>query len=267
MPAHLRLHTCLLLAALAFGTSLANAQNPPAYFREEDTPSTCAEKCKAQKTLITTLDEFTPRPRLEMLFGAPFKIVHNKRYLLTWYGGEQVDLFVLQERDSQEPQAFATIPRGLASEDAPNVPTTFWSDDDKRLDLDDISLAQAITWDQQDLDTGERKNDDVQFVNAKLGFGFTPLMSRAKLSEGRAFSLLFALNGAGCDKQLGDEQLKFATLKCSKATTTKASGVFVSLKRRDKQAPDDPSLHLLQFLADYLLFGQTESDPPRNATK
>ena len=202
-----------------------------------------------------------------MLFGAPFKIVHNKRYLLTWYGGEQVDLFVLQERDSQEPQAFATIPRGLASEDAPNVPTTFWSDADKRLDLDDISLAQAITWDQQDLDTGERKNDDVQFVNAKLGFGFTPLFSRAKLSDGRAFSLLFALNGAGCDKQLGDEQLKFATLKCSKAATTKASGIFVSLKKRDKQAPDDPSIYLLQFLADYLFLGKTESDPPRDATR
>ena len=233
MPAQLRLLACLVLAVLAFGSSLANAQDhPPANFREEDTPSTCAEKCKQQKTLITTLDEFTPRPRLEMLFGAPFKIVHNKRYLLTWYGGEQVDLFVLQERDSQEPQAFATIPRGLVSEDAPNVPTIFWSDDNKRLDLADISLAQAITWDQQDLDTGERKNDAVQFVNAKLGFGFTPLISRAKLSDGREFSLLFALDGAGCDKQLGDEQLTFAPLKCSKAATTKASGIFVSLKRR-----------------------------------
>ncbi len=170
MPPHLRLFACLLLAALAFGTSLANAQTAPAYFREDDTPSTCAEKCKQQKTLITTLDEFTPRQRLEMLFGAPFKIVHNKRYLLTWYGGEQVDLFVLQERDSQEPQAIATIPRGLAANDAPNVPATLWSDDNKRLDVGDITLAQAITWDQQDLDTGARKNDDVQFVNAKLGY-------------------------------------------------------------------------------------------------
>jgi len=267
MPPHLRLFACLLLAALAFGASLANAQTAPAYFREDDTPSTCAEKCKQQKTLITTLDEFTPRQRLEMLFGAPFKIVHNKRYLLTWYGGEQVDLFVLQERDSQEPQAIATIPRGLAANDAPNVPATLWSDDNKRLDVGDITLAQAITWDQQDLDTGARKNDDVQFVNAKLGYGFSPLMSRAKLSEEREFSLLFALNGAGCDKQLGDEQLKFASLKCSKAATTKASGIFVSLKKRDKQAPDDPSIYLLQFLADYLLSGETESDPPRNATR
>jgi len=181
--------------------------------------------------------------------------------------GEQVDLFVLQERDSQEPQAIATIPRGLAANDAPNVPATLWSDDNKRLDVGDITLAQAITWDQQDLDTGARKNDDVQFVNAKLGYGFSPLMSRAKLSEEREFSLLFALNGAGCDKQLGDEQLKFASLKCSKAATTKASGIFVSLKKRDKQAPDDPSIYLLQFLADYLLSGETESDPPRNATR
>jgi hypothetical protein len=267
MPAQLRLLACLVLAVLAFGTSLANAQTAPAYFREEDTPSTCAEKCKQQKTLITTLDEFTPRQRLEMLFGAPFKIVHNKRYLMTWYGGEQVDLFVLQERDSQEPQAFATIPRGLASTDAPNVPATLWSDDNKRLDLDDITLAQALTWDQQDLDTGERKNDDVQFVNANLGFAFTPLLLRGKLSEEREFSLLFALNGAGCDKQLGDADLKFATLKCTKAATTKASGVFVALKKRVDQAPDDPSIHLLQFLADYLFTGETESEPPRNAAR
>jgi len=154
-----------------------------------------------------------------------------------------------------------------AANDAPNVPATLWSDDNKRLDVGDITLAQAITWDQQDLDTGARKNDDVQFVNAKLGYGFSPLMSRAKLSEEREFSLLFALNGAGCDKQLGDEQLKFASLKCSKAATTKASGIFVSLKKRDKQAPDDPSIYLLQFLADYLLSGETESDPPRNATR
>lgn len=252
---------CLLATLVALiilhAPGFATAQNPPALFRDENVPATCSAVCRAQGKLLTTLDKWTPAERLEKLFGPPFKNIRNKRFEMTWWGGEQVDLFIVRMRTSESPIGIAVFARGAnAFSQSPDIETPFWKGSE-RLSLAKVSILDAVVWDKKDLETNDR-DDKVIFANERLGLGFSPLMTLGKQSEWQELSFLFPLTACEADQE---ESVNFSDYSCDIAAEVQAIGLFWTLEPFDKIADGEvPSRDLLEFVSDYWFWGISERD-------
>jgi hypothetical protein len=210
MIGHLRLLLPFVLTASILPVSSA--------FARDTIPPNCENECRRQYIALSELDPDTSQRYIEQAFGAPLKEANRDSLLITMYRGVYADLFVISERRRKDRIAFAVTVRNLNPENAKYVATPLlWLE---KRNLTDITMKNALP----------TCRGDVKFAHLKLGLAWTPACYFGAPGSYEDYSFLLYMNGADCDKSIGEDIPSFEKLRCqSLENAVPAVGLFVTL--------------------------------------